>query len=96
MGESWREPWVLVVDDAEQTRRLIADELREAGCRVWTASNGVEAVEILEAQRVDVLFTDCDMPRMNGLELIRWSRAHLPHVPTVLRNHCAMQPRLYP
>jgi len=40
MGESWREPWVLVVDDAEQTRRLIADELREAGCRVWTASNG--------------------------------------------------------
>lgn len=84
MGESWREPWVLVVEDAELTRCLIADELREAGCQVWTAADGVEAVEILETQRVDLLFTDCDMPRMNGLELIRWSRAHLPHVPTVL------------
>ena len=84
MGENWRGPWVLVVDDAEQTRCLIADELREAGCRVSTASDGVEAVEILETERVDLLFTDCDMPRMNGLELIRWSRAHLPHVPAVL------------
>jgi two-component system, NtrC family, response regulator HydG len=84
MGENWREPCVLVVDDSKQACSLIADELRDVGCRVWTASDGVEAVEILEAQRVDLLFTDCDMPRMNGLELIRWSRAHLPHVPTVL------------
>ncbi len=84
MEESWREPWVLLVEDAEQTRRIVAEELRQAGCRVWTASDGAEAVEILEAERVDILFTDCDMPRMNGLELIRWSQAHMPHIPTVL------------
>lgn len=84
MEESWREPWVLLVDDAKQTLCLVAEELREAGCRVWTASDGVEAVEILETERVDIFFTDCDMPRMNGLELIRWSQAHLPHIPAVL------------
>jgi chemosensory pili system protein ChpA (sensor histidine kinase/response regulator) len=80
----WGEFWVLVVDDSEPARCLIADVLKDAGCLVRTASDGAEAVEMLEAERVDLLLTDCDMPRMNGLELIRWSRAHLPHVPTVL------------
>ena len=84
MGARWGEFWVLVVDDSEPARCLIADILREAGCQVRTASDGVEAVEMLEAERVDLLLTDYDMPRMNGLELIRWSRAQLPHVPTVL------------
>ncbi|HSB72882.1 MAG TPA: response regulator [Candidatus Methylomirabilis sp.] len=75
---------VLVVEDGDKTRCLVADVLREASCRVWTASDGVEAVEILEAERVDLLLTDYDMPRMNGLELLRWSQAHVPHVPRVL------------
>ena len=84
MGETRSAFGVLVVEDGDKTRRLVADVLREARCRVWTASDGVEAVEILEAERVDLLLTDYDMPRMNGLELLRWSQAHVPHVPRVL------------
>lgn len=84
MAQARRELRVLVVDDDANIRLLIAEQLREACCRVFTASDGEEAVEILEREPVDLLVTDYEMPRMNGLELIRWSQARLPHLPTVL------------
>jgi CheY-like chemotaxis protein len=83
-GEERRELRVLVVDDQEAIRLFLAEMLGEARCRVFTASDGAEAVGILEAEPIDLLITDYDMPRMNGLELIRWSRARLPQVPTLL------------
>ena len=79
-----RELRVLAVDDDSGVRLLIADVLREARYRVLTASNGAEAVGILEAEPVDVLITDYHMPRMNGIELIRWSQKRLPHVGTIM------------
>ncbi len=84
MDRGQRELRVLAVDDDHGIRLLIADELTEAGCQVFTASDGQEAVSILEAEPVDLLITDNNMPRMNGLELIRWIRAHLPHVATIM------------
>ncbi len=74
---------VLVADDDSLLRLLLVEVLGQAGCRVFTACDGAEAVKILEEEPVDCLITDYDMPRMNGLELIRWSKAHLPHM-TVL------------
>jgi two-component system chemotaxis response regulator CheY len=84
MEQERRQLRVLAVDDNQAIRLLLADVLSEAGYRVLIADNGAEAVEILEVEPVDVLITDYDMPRMNGLELIQWSRAHMPHATTVL------------
>jgi CheY-like chemotaxis protein len=84
MGEERRELRVLVVDDDAVIRLFLGDVLREARCRVLTASDGAQAVKILEEEPVDLVITDYEMPRMNGLELIRWSQARLPQVPTVL------------
>ena len=84
MGLGRPEFHVLVVDDDDNIRLLIADVLTEAGCRVFRASSGVEAVHVLEAERVDLLITDYDMPGMNGLEVVWWCRMHLPQVATVL------------
>ena len=84
MGEARRELRVLVADDDEAIRLSLGDVLKRAGCRVHTASDGIEAVRILEAVPVDLLVTDYDMPRMSGLELIRWCQAILPGLPTVL------------
>jgi CheY-like chemotaxis protein len=84
VGGARRELRVLVVDDDEGIRLYLGDVLREAGCRVLTASDGIEAVEILGALPVDLVITDYSMPRMGGLELIRWCQAILPRVPTVL------------
>jgi CheY-like chemotaxis protein len=84
MGEERHGVRVLVVDDDEAIRFYLGEVLRGAGCRVLTASDGLEAVEILGASPVDLLITDYNMPRMSGLELMRWCQAVLPRVPIVL------------
>jgi CheY-like chemotaxis protein len=75
---------VLVVDDDEGVRLFLSLILSEEGCRVLSASDGVEGLEILRFHPVDLLITDYNMPRMNGLDLISWSRMRLPEVPAVL------------
>ena len=84
MGEEGPGLRVLVADDDAAIRSYLDEVLSEAGCRVLTASDGIEAVEILETVPVDLLITDNNMPRMSGLELIRWCQAILPRLPTVL------------
>ncbi len=84
MGEERHGLRVLVVDDDEAIRLYIGEVLRGAGCRVLTASDGIEAVEILGASRVDLLITDYNMPRMSGLELMCWCQALLPRLPILL------------
>jgi CheY-like chemotaxis protein len=84
MEAEGREICVLAVDDDEGVRLLLSVVLTEERCRVLTASDGVEAAEILKAEPVDLLITDYAMPRMDGLELIRWTRACFRDVETVL------------
>jgi DNA-binding response OmpR family regulator len=74
----------LVVDDDEGVRSWLSVVLTEVRCRVLTAADGVEAMSILKTEAVDLLITDYVMPRMNGLDLIRWTRARLPHVGSIL------------
>jgi DNA-binding NtrC family response regulator len=75
---------VLVVDDDEGMRSLLSVELADAGYSVLTASDGPEAVEILNAGRVDLLVTDYTMRQMNGLNLLWLSKLNFPEVPAVM------------
>ena len=62
---------VLIVDDSPTMRMLIAFSLNKyVGCTIQQAGNGVEALELLEASRPDLMVADINMPEMNGLELI--------------------------
>jgi Chemotaxis protein histidine kinase and related kinases len=70
-------PTVLVVDDSISMRRLLSQLVIDAGYRALTASNGMDALQILRRERVDLLLVDMEMPRMNGLEL----SAHLRSQP---------------
>ncbi len=63
---------VLVVDDEPEIRRLLVDVLSSPACRVVTAENGADAVEKLQRGRFSAVVTDINMPRMDGLELLRW------------------------
>jgi chemosensory pili system protein ChpA (sensor histidine kinase/response regulator) len=65
----------LVVDDSLSARRSMAQVLSDSGFEVATARDGMEAVEMLEATRPDILFVDLEMPRMNGIELTSHVRA---------------------
>ena len=79
---------VLVAEDEVLVLMLLADALEEEGFRVVSAANGDEALRALEAVEregghVDVLFTDVNMPGIDGLELARRARALLPDLPVI-------------
>jgi len=62
---------VLLVDDEKDLREIFSAWLGRNGCRVLTAANGVEALKVLEMERIDVLVSDIRMPVMGGVELVR-------------------------
>jgi len=65
------EATILVVDDETELREIFSAWLGRKRCRVLTASNGVEALELLEREKIDVLLSDIRMPIMGGVELVR-------------------------
>ncbi|HSC76354.1 MAG TPA: response regulator [Pseudomonadales bacterium] len=66
---------ILVVDDSITTRTLERNILEAAGYRVFVATDGMEATDLLRAEdSISLLVTDMEMPRMNGLELCRYVR----------------------
>ena len=60
----------LVVDDSMLIRYTVCRFLEERGFAVESATNGVEALQILERVRPDLIVTDMQMPKMSGGELI--------------------------
>jgi two-component system chemotaxis response regulator CheY len=65
---------ILTVDDACTMRKLIAFTLGGAGHKVLEAEDGVSALATLNKSSVDLIISDLNMPRMNGLELTRQIR----------------------
>ena len=76
----------LVVDDSLSARRALAEFVSDLGFEVQTASDGLEAVAILEQELPDILLVDLEMPRMNGLELTSHvrSRDATQHLPVIM------------
>ncbi len=60
----------LVVDDSMLIRYTVCRSLEERGFTVESATNGLEALKILERVHPDVIVTDMQMPKMSGSELI--------------------------
>jgi CheY-like chemotaxis protein len=60
----------LVVDDSMLIRYTVCRFLEERGFAVESATNGVEALQVLARVRPDLIITDVKMPRMSGTELI--------------------------
>lgn len=71
-----REIRILIVDDFSTMRRIIKNLLRELGFNnTAEADDGVTALPMLQSGRFDLLITDWNMPRMQGIELLRIVRA---------------------
>jgi len=68
-------PLCLVVDDSVSVRRTTEIFVRDLGFEVDGASDGVEALERVRRRVPDLMLVDMEMPRMNGLELVRALRA---------------------
>jgi CheY-like chemotaxis protein len=69
-------PAALVVDDSLSARRSLVQFMKDAGFDVRQARDGMEAMDIIMAHKPDLLLSDLEMPRMNGLELTSHVRAN--------------------
>ena len=77
---------VLVCDDEAHIVRAVEFKLRRAGLAVVTARDGQEAWEHVQQDVPDLIVSDCQMPRMNGLELLERLRSWEPsaQVPVIM------------
>lgn len=68
-------------------RMVIAEHLLDCGYWVIEAGDGNEAIEVLQTEdRIDIVFSDVQMPNRNGFELTRWVRCERPGVKVILTS----------
>ncbi len=75
---------VLIVEDDSATRRLYRFLLANGGYVVLEAEDGVAALEQIARHRCDLVITDMNMPRMDGMELIRNIKRDYPDTHVIL------------
>jgi two-component system cell cycle sensor histidine kinase/response regulator CckA len=79
-------PTVLVVEDEPAIREVVADLLEDEGYAVRQAADGLEAIDELEVDHIDLVLSDVRMPRLDGPALARRLRRHGYAVPVVLMS----------
>ena len=62
---------ILAVDDSASMRQMVSFTLKHAGYEVIEASDGVDALEYARSNSVSLVLTDVNMPRMDGITLVR-------------------------
>ncbi len=65
---------VLIVDDSNTMRKIVSRSLRQAGIdfdQILEAGDGQQALDVLAANKVDVVLSDINMPNMTGLEFLK-------------------------
>jgi len=75
---------VLAADDDEIFLEILAETVEEAGAAIELAPDGLAALEQLSLCDFDILISDLNMPRMDGLTLLRQVRALYPHILSIL------------
>ena len=73
---------ILVVEDEDDVREIVTETLRELGYKVYVARNGIDALELIQTNKVKInlLLTDVVMPKMDGRELAIQLTEAMPHV----------------
>jgi len=62
---------VLLVEDNIINQKVLWKQLKKAGCQIWVANHGLEALDILERETFEVVLMDLEMPVLNGLMAMR-------------------------
>jgi two-component system, cell cycle response regulator DivK len=85
-AQSAANPTILVADDSDDTRQMLRTLLGMKGYRVIEASDGEQAVQATQHEAPDLVLLDLELPRLNGLSVIRRLRKelNLTEVPVVV------------
>ncbi len=75
---------ILIVDDEKHYPMIIGEILQEEGYRPFTASSGMEALDILNTQLIDLVLTDVKMPGMTGIHLLEKIKEIKPDMPVII------------
>lgn len=73
---------VLLVDDSSTMRKIVGRSLRQAGIEfdnIYEAADGLQALELLEKESVDIVLSDINMPNMDGIAFLR-EKANRPAI----------------
>ncbi len=75
---------ILIVDDEEMMRTLLNRILSREGYKIRSAEDGVVALEVLKAEKVDIIISDMKMPRMDGFELLKIVKNEYPKIGVII------------
>ena len=75
---------LLVVDDEENIRLLYKEELTEEGYDVMLAENGYKAIDLVKANKIDLVILDIKMPKIDGIETLRRLKEENRNLPVIL------------
>lgn len=77
-------PSVLIVDDEPSILQSLGGLLSDEGFEILTASNGYEALKLIETASPDIVLLDIWMPGIDGIETLKEIKAASPHIPVVI------------
>lgn len=79
-------PWVLVVDDEEPIRKIVAFQLEKAGYDVYACADGEEALRMVDGREPDLILLDVMMPNMDGYEVCKRLKSNYQtsHIPIIM------------
>jgi len=75
---------ILIVDDELNMRLVLSATLKKEGFEVSSASNGREALQILQSNKIAVVITDLKMPGIDGMELLSRISGTYPEIPVIM------------
>jgi DNA-binding NtrC family response regulator len=75
---------ILVVDDQEDLRTVLSNELSSEGYDIETASDGDEAIASVQKSRFDLVLLDIKMPKVDGFEVLRFIKKNSPAVKVIM------------
>ena len=77
---------ILVVDDVEDIRDALASVLIDCNYDTFSASNSLEAMEVLQTSQIDMVITDILMPVMDGIELVKNAQQGYPNLKFIIMS----------
>ncbi|MFP5520696.1 MAG: response regulator [Bdellovibrionia bacterium] len=81
-----RQGRLLIIDDEDELREVLAIILEDYVAEIKTARNGEEAIEILKQERFNAVLSDEKMPKKTGLEVLKWMKASNINTPFIIHT----------